>query len=38
LDGTGDDEPDAGDTFDAVSEIDNAFVLDTAILDQLNAF
>jgi Ca2+-binding RTX toxin-like protein len=38
LAGAGDDTPDAGDTFDAVAEIDNAFVLDTAILDKLNAF
>lgn len=38
LAGTADDTPDAGDTFDSVDEIDNAFVLDTAILDQLNSF
>ncbi|MDA0920601.1 MAG: hypothetical protein O2945_16135 [Planctomycetota bacterium] len=35
---TGDGTQDLGDTFDEVAEIDNAFVLDTAILDQLNAF
>ena len=38
LAGTADDTPDAGDTFDSVAEIDNAFVLDTAILDKLNSF
>ena len=38
LAGTGDDTPDVGDTFDSVTEIDNAFVLDTAILDKLNSF
>jgi len=38
LDGTADDTPDPGDTFDSVTEIDNAFVLDTAILDKLNSF
>ncbi len=38
LAGTADDTPNAGDTFDSVTEIDNAFVLDTAILDQLNSF
>jgi Ca2+-binding RTX toxin-like protein len=38
LAGAGDDTPDAGDTFDAVAEIDNAFVLNTAILDILNSF
>ncbi|NQV26681.1 MAG: hypothetical protein HQ518_20195, partial [Rhodopirellula sp.] len=44
LAGTADDTPDPGDTFDSVaegmlgSEIDNAFVLDTAIFDKLNSF
>lgn len=38
LEGSGDDTPDPGDTFDSVSEIDNAFVLDTAIFDLLNSF
>lgn len=38
LAGTADDTPDPGDTFDSVTEIDNAFVLDTAILDKLNSF
>jgi Ca2+-binding RTX toxin-like protein len=38
LAGAGDDTPDAGDNFDSVAEIDNAFVLNTAILDQLNSF
>lgn len=38
LAGASDDTPDAGDTFDALAEIDNAFVLDTAILDKLNSF
>jgi Ca2+-binding RTX toxin-like protein len=38
LAGTADDTPDPGDTFDDVAEIDNAFVLDTAILDTLNSF
>lgn len=43
LAGASDDTPDAGDTFDSVAlstpgEIDNAFVLDTAILDKLNSF
>ena len=41
--GLADDTPDPGDTFDSFalntpSEIDNVFVLDTAILDQLNSF
>ena len=40
---TGDGTEDPGDTFDSFdlntpNEIDNAFVIDTAILDQLNSF
>jgi Ca2+-binding RTX toxin-like protein len=38
LAGTADDTPDPGDTFDDVNEIDNAFVLDTAIFARLNSF
>lgn len=38
LDGAGDDTPDPGDSFDSAVEIDNAFVLPTAILDKLNSF
>ena len=34
----GADTPDPGDTFDSPAEIDNAFVLNTAILDKLNSF
>ncbi|MDA1164482.1 MAG: hypothetical protein O3B13_15420 [Planctomycetota bacterium] len=38
LAGTGDDTSDPGDTFDDSAEIDNAFVLNTAIFDLLNSF
>jgi len=36
--GSDDDEPDPNDVFVEPDEVDNAFVLDTAILDRLNSF